>query len=87
MQIEGENYVSDWTYAENMTLSEFKDAGLAVPGMLVEFRNHDGTTTTSLIGHMNDCLGLCDCCCEDRQAQIVRYRRIWSPDLSVSDKA
>ena len=72
---------TEWTYPADMTLRDFQSAGLAVPGMFVEFQNRyaDGTET-ALIGHMNDLLGLCDDCSEDRRARVVRYRRVWSPD-------
>lgn len=69
-----------WTHPDNMTLGDFQSAGLAVPGMLVELHDERGTTT-ALIGHMNDLLGLCDDCSEDGGAQVVRYRRVWSPDV------
>ena len=72
---------TDWTHPTDMTLGDFQSAGLAVPGMLVEFHNrYTGGTETALIGHMNTLLGVCDDCSEDGKAQVVRYRRIWSPD-------
>ena len=72
---------TDWTYPTNMTLDDFRRAGLAVPGMLVEFHNrYAGGTETALIGHMNALLGVCDDCPEDGRARVVRYRRVWSPE-------
>ena len=73
-----------WTHPDNMTLGDFQSARLAVPGMLVEIQKAGGTTT-ALIGHMNDLLGLCDDCSEDRRARVVRYRRVWSPDVTEGD--
>ena len=70
---------TDWAYPTDMTLYDFQSAGLAVPGMLVELHDKRGSRTV-LIGHMNDLLGLCDDCSENRNAQVVRYRRVWSPD-------
>lgn len=70
---------ADWTHPADMTLDDFLREGLSVPGMLVEFHDRDeGGTRTSLIGHMNSLLGVCDDCLEDRGAQVVRYRRVWS---------
>ena len=71
---------TEWTYPTDMTLYDFQSAGLAVPGMLVEFYDKRGGTKTVLIGHMNDLLGVCDDCSEDGGARVVRYRRVWSPD-------
>ena len=75
---------ADWTYptATDMTLGDFRSAGLAVPGMLVELHDKRGSRTV-LIGHTNDLLGLCDDCPENRRAQVVRYRRIWSPEAAT----
>ena len=64
---------------DEMTLDGFRRAGLAVPGMLVEFYDERGSGT-ALIGHMNALLGLCDDCSENRSARVVRYRRVWSPE-------
>ena len=75
---------TDWTYPTDMTLRDFQSAGLAVPGMLVEFR-YAGGTETALIGHMNTLLGVCDDCSEDDKAQVVRYRRVWSPDAPLKE--
>ena len=72
---------ADWTYptATDMTLGDFQSAGLIVPGILVEFYDQRGSGT-ALIGHLNDLLGICDDCPENRNAQVVRYRRGWSPE-------
>ena len=70
---------TEWTHPADMTLRDFQSAGLAVPGMLVEFYDERGSGT-ALIGHMNDMLGTCDDCPENRRARVVRYRRIWSPE-------
>ena len=72
---------TDWAYPTDMTLYDFLNEGLSVPGMLVEFHDrYTGGTKTVLIGHMNTLLGFCDDCSEDDGAQVVRYRRVWSPD-------
>ena len=72
---------ADWTYPTDMILDDFRREGLSVPGMLVEFHDrYAGGTETALIGHMNSLHGVCDDCCEDARARVVRYRRVWSPE-------
>lgn len=75
---------TEWTYpAKAMTLYDLKlDEDLAVPGMLVEFRDESakkGRKTIALIGDLNPLLGECDDCHADYKAQVVRYRRVWVP--------
>jgi hypothetical protein len=58
----------------NLTFKEFHDQGLFQPGVLVT--TDDGTTL--LVGHVNDSNGVCSCCREFRDDQIITsYAVVW----------